>query len=326
VNVDRDESSSFVIGAVILVIGAALLVDRMGILPWTSQWSVWPLLLIAFGVANLIESPWRGKQGIFPIALGIWIWVVQAGALSLQDSWPLLIVVLGFSVMWQTWGGPAEREAPVPGRRRRQGSPIIAFAIIASIVAATTIDARHYAVKNVAGGQTHVFAVLGGHEEHITPQSPFTGGQVVAVMGGSVLDLRDANVPEGGEVTVDVVAFWGSAVVRVPEGWTVDVRTVPVLGGVLDRRGMPEATDIRTRTRARGRERTDTWLTDSQTWLGAPSPQGSPRTQSSQAAQSSQTTQSSQVSPASQGAQDGSTTKARLVLTGSVVMGSLVIR
>jgi hypothetical protein len=53
---------------------------------------------------------------------------------------------------------------------------------------------------------------------------------VTVVVGGIELDLRKA-VLAGGTAYVDVVAFWGGVEIKVPAGWVVDARVIPVLGG-----------------------------------------------------------------------------------------------
>lgn len=304
---ERRESASFVAGAVILTIGAALLVDRIGLLPWTSAWSVWPLLLIAFGVANLVGSPHRGAAGLFLIALGAWIWAVEGGVVNF-NTWPALIVVLGLGVMWQAWAG-GDAAAPAPARGDR--SPLVVLAVIAAIAAATTIDARHYALKADPGGNVHVFSALGAHQSHVAGDVPFTGGQLVAVMGQSVLDLRNAKAPDTGEMTVDVGAFWGNALVRVPPDWKLDVRTVPVLGAVIDERGNPETTDKNARKARRVRDFGLDWRWNSGAAGDADSHAAAPSAAPAAAATGSSGTASA-----------GGT----LVLTGSVVMASLEIR
>ncbi len=63
--------------------------------------------------------------------------------------------------------------------------------------------------------------------------------RVTAVMGSAELDLREANLKSGDELVVGIVAVMGAVVVRVPDGWTIDARAVPLIGGVRDRRLRP---------------------------------------------------------------------------------------
>lgn len=313
---DRENSGTFVVGAVLVTIGAALLLDRMGVLPWTGQWSVWPLLLIGYGVVNLAESPWRGTRGIFPIALGLWLWAAQAGWLEFRTSWPLIFVMLGLAVMWQTWAAPADAaDRVLDPRRRRHRSPLVGFAIVAAILAATTIDAGHFgfrtdtsasaAASEPSGNRLRVMAMMS--QATRTP-TQFKGADVVTVMGQSTIDLRQASVADGEDVTIDLFGMMGSIVIRVPAGWTVDNRAFPVMGQIVDRRGLPEPPP---RLRSRGRTRDDDWVSGSS---GANGSNGS----SSAAGEP--------VAPLEPLAPLEPVKPHRLVLTGFITMGDVVIR
>jgi hypothetical protein len=59
---------------------------------------------------------------------------------------------------------------------------------------------------------------------------------MTSVMGGCVLDLRQAIVAPGAEAVVNVFAFMGGHEVVVPSGWTVIPDVVPILGAVEDKR------------------------------------------------------------------------------------------
>jgi hypothetical protein len=64
---------------------------------------------------------------------------------------------------------------------------------------------------------------------------------MVAVMGESVLDLRQTTLPPSGDASVDVSVVMGGAVLRVPAEWALDVQAVSVLGSFHYRRRAPFA-------------------------------------------------------------------------------------
>lgn len=317
---DREDSGTFVVGAAILVIGAALLVDRIGILPWTARWSVVPLLLIAYGVVHLAQSPWSGPKGIFPIALGLWIWASQAGLVAWRDSWPLMFVVLGVAVMWQAWGAPADHAPLVPPRRPK--SPLIGFAVVAMILAATTIDARHYAgplrYVGPAGSnrgfisasdtadQVHVSVLMGEAHRVVSAQTPFHGGDVHTMMGDTEIDLRNA-VSDGQPVTLDITVLMGDVIIRVPQNWTIDNQITPFLAQVDDRRGQPEPVRVRRGTRRGGDGDTGT-------------------DQGSNGSNGSIGSNGAAGANGATGGSNASGAPGTLVLTGSVTMGDVTIR
>ena len=71
-------------------------------------------------------------------------------------------------------------------------------------------------------------ALLGGSEraETVAPEHTV----MLAVMGGSDLDLRPATFPEG-EATVTAIAIMGGADIKVPEGARVELSGFALMGG-----------------------------------------------------------------------------------------------
>jgi hypothetical protein len=81
-------------------------------------------------------------------------------------------------------------------------------------------------------------AIMSGIQRS-TNAAAFRGGELTAVMGGVELDLRQAGLA-GGEAVIDVFAFWGGIELRVPEGWTVVGKVVPLMGGYEDKTRPPK--------------------------------------------------------------------------------------
>ncbi len=84
------------------------------------------------------------------------------------------------------------------------------------------------------GRDAGLFGVLGSRREAVA--GTLHGADVTVVMGAGVLDLRQATIAAGDEVVIDVLAVMGSVKIRVPDGWVVDTKALPVLGGVQDAR------------------------------------------------------------------------------------------
>ena len=57
---------------------------------------------------------------------------------------------------------------------------------------------------------------------------------MTAIMGGCEIDLRETDI-KGEEAVIDVVAIWGGIELRVPMGWNVVVKAMPIMGGVDDK-------------------------------------------------------------------------------------------
>jgi hypothetical protein len=161
--------------------------------------------LIAIGAVKLWQS--RGQAGasaaLLLIVAGVWL-VLEAARIvtvTLWDMWPMLLVFFGFSVVWR-------------GLRR---TPSVAPSDPNSTLSA--------------------LAVFGGVTRGNNSRS-FRGGDLTAVLGGCVIDLRQAAIE--GEAVLDVFAMWGGIELHVPEDWTVISRVVPVLGGLEDKTRAPQ--------------------------------------------------------------------------------------
>jgi hypothetical protein len=247
----RNELGTAVFGGTIALVGVLLLLDRSGILPWPTPWSVWPLLLIGYGLSRMVQSRYEAPRGLFPLALGVWFFGGQARWFSLRETWPLLLVALGLGIAWSAYVGSepvlaaddATTMGGTPGselrrmRRRRHRGPFVPVAILILIVVAAR-DNTDRAFASDAADTTHAVAVL-GETRRTVDTTPFTSARMVAVMGQSVLDLRHTALPASGEATVDVNVVMGGALLRVPPDWVLDVRAVPALGSVHDRRRTP---------------------------------------------------------------------------------------
>jgi hypothetical protein len=161
--------------------------------------------------------------------------------------WPVGLILFGVSIVAQTFG--AGRDQPAAAgeeiRRRPHGGHVIGLLLIGIVIA----NALHRPeAANRSSETVNLVGVLSG-DRYVSEAAEFRGAEMTSVMGDCTLDLRQATLAAGQEVTVDVFTLMGSLVLRVPEGWTVDVRALPVMGGINDRR--PGAGDRANRNRRR---------------------------------------------------------------------------
>jgi hypothetical protein len=247
--VTERDTYTIVMGSLLTVFGALLLLDRTGVMAWTASWSIWWMLLVTFGVAQLATS--NGRRGLFTTILGLWLLAVESRWIAAAQTWPLLLVGLGAGIAWQGLRPepPLDAAGPDPSgtpdemsdramrrryrRRQRSFSPVIAILAILAITNVLGHDRRARADTNEAG-QLRVFSVLGGSRR--TPDREFKGGEITTVLGGNDVDLRRAQVAAGEEVTIDVFTVMGGTTIRVPDTWNVDLQARAVLGEVRDGR------------------------------------------------------------------------------------------
>jgi predicted membrane protein len=202
-----DSRWGLVWGAIIVIVGAALLLDHMGIAPFDRIYRFWPCILIVFGIMNIVAQSNRGF-GILLILAGTALQLSKLGVIHLtfEELWPMAVIGVGFLVMW----GSLEARGLVRSGRSagaQGGTPL-----------QNTINA---------------VAVFGGSERSITSQN-FQGGKVVSLFGGVELDFREADI-EGEEALLEINCIFGGVEIRVPETWHVHSRSLPVFGGYSDK-------------------------------------------------------------------------------------------
>ena len=107
------------------------------------------------------------------------------------------------------------------------------------IVAGVVIVAQAFGVRPASGGW---IAVLTQRKVAVDSRD-FTGGRIVAFMGGVELDLSAADIAHGPAV-IEIFALMGGVSIRVPDGWDVVGDAVPFMGGI----------DVKTRSKRTGRQ------------------------------------------------------------------------
>jgi len=102
----RVRFGSLATGLVLIAVGGALLLDRLAWVDFGGLgglWRYWPLIVIALGLAKLIDArSRRGRgSGLWLMGLGGWMLVSSLGLFGFgwHNSWPLLIILVGLSVV-----------------------------------------------------------------------------------------------------------------------------------------------------------------------------------------------------------------------------------
>lgn len=232
-DLDPRPFGSMVVGTLLVAVGAALLAERTNLLPGSWRLLIWPVLLMAVGIARLALPARRGRRGLFFVLAGAWWFAGLQGWLSFERTWPVLIVFYGASVMLQ--GVTAQPGLERSGRR--QHSSGLSWVLTAILVGAFITSGGPHGWSRIAESreQGRLVALM-GRSEHLIRTSAFTGAETLSVMGRNVVDLRE--LPDGGpsEMVVDGFTAMGNTTIRVPRGWNVDMQAVAVMGRTRDRR------------------------------------------------------------------------------------------
>ncbi len=209
-------SGGLIFGFAIVAIGVLFLLENFGV-PVGFVWGYWPVILIAIGLAKVVDSrEASGRTGGAIILLVGLVLIADKIHLpflnnrNLWDLWPLGIIALGFMLLWGALEGKGV-VSPVSARFN-WGSP-------------------------ATPGNCNMFSIFGGSNRKVT--GDFKGADLTAVFGGGGLDLRNATM-SADEAVVNVNAIFGGFEIRVPETWLVDVHVAGIFGGHEDKTHQPD--------------------------------------------------------------------------------------
>src|ERR1700724_232172 len=96
-----DSHWGFAWGLIIVLVGVALLLHHTGIIPFDPVARFWPLLVVVFGVMNLLTRSGR-FFGFLLILAGAFLQLNKLGIthLSFADLWPVALIAIGLLLMW----------------------------------------------------------------------------------------------------------------------------------------------------------------------------------------------------------------------------------
>jgi len=93
----RNRLAQGVFGVFLILVGAALMLDRIGVADLGAYWRYWPLALIVVGVGNWL-TPGReadDHDGFWFVFVGLLFLAHNLRFLRLGQSWPLFLVAAG---------------------------------------------------------------------------------------------------------------------------------------------------------------------------------------------------------------------------------------
>ncbi|HEY5907192.1 MAG TPA: DUF5668 domain-containing protein [Vicinamibacteria bacterium] len=200
-------SPRLVVGFAVMILGALLTLDNLGLFEVEGLWRYWPVVLILLGIAKFVQ-----RADVF----GALVWIAAGGALlaanlgliQVKQLWPLALLVVGARLVLGAMAGEGASSC-------RQADGLLR--VTRGQDDADRIDA---------------FAMLGGTVRG-TNSTAFRSGAATAFMGGCEIDLRRAKIA-GAEAVFDAFAMWGGVEIKVPEDWAVENRGMGLLGGFVD--------------------------------------------------------------------------------------------
>jgi len=206
-------SHSWFWGTVLIIVGSGSVVAELGFIHiWIG--SLWPLLIIAFGILILLQ-----RMGVVP----------PGGPFNrfyCREPYP--------PDYRNEPGPPGAPNAPSGGSwPAPPGSPSSPSEPNAT---SQNFSAGYIPVSDAGSGYTDSrfsqVAILSGFKRRITSQQ-FRYANVSAVLGGFELDLRSADI-DGQQAIVQLACVLGGGEIRIPDTWKVIIETDTVGGGFSD--------------------------------------------------------------------------------------------
>ena len=184
------------IGFFVIIIAIVLLLRNMEIIPYFNMWAFWPVFLIVIGLSQVLQ-PVESRQilsgSIFLIVGGLFLLNnMDIIYFRFRDLWPFILLAVGFSILRQAMSGTKS--------------------------------------SDTESDFLNLTFILGGGDHKFNSKS-LKGGKITAIMGGGKIDLREADITED-EIFFEIFAFWGGVELIVPQSWQVNMKALPILGGV----------------------------------------------------------------------------------------------
>ena len=206
-------SSPGLIPAIVIIgVGVIFLLNNLHVLRAEEWYRYWPGILIAAGLAKLVDANTHGGRLAGGVLIGVGglflLDTFNLIQLSWDDFWPLVLIGVGLLMLFNRLSGPRPwmQRGPWPSAARREG---------------------------VFGGT----AIFSGFKRKVT-DGDFRGGFITAIFGGGELNLRQAGM-QADSAVVEVSAIFGGVEIKVPRAWLVISQGTGVFGGFVDETQQP---------------------------------------------------------------------------------------
>lgn len=214
-NQKKPTDSRLIIGIILIVLGAALMLNTMEMIDWPVNRYIfsWKTLLILIGIV-LINNKQRKVAGTILIVLGVSFWIPSIFDVNIyfhQVFWPMVLIGVGVLMI------------------SRRGN----------ISDKSNFDKDKW--KNHFGGATtyqddfiNDISIFGGGHKKVDSKN-FKGGNLTSVFGGSEINMIGAKIDVNGCV-IDVFTLFGGTTLIIPNNWKIQIDAISVLGGFNDKR------------------------------------------------------------------------------------------
>lgn len=209
-------------GIVLIITGSLFFARKLGMIfpDWLFSW---PMFLIALGVYTGAKHNFRNPSWLILVGLGA-VFMLERfyPDLSIYEYfWPVLLIGIGAMLIVK------------PARMNRFKNKNFG-----RFKAQTTNDACSM-VSETNENIIEITAVLGGIKK-IVLSKDFKGGEINCIMGGAEINFTQADII--GSAKLEINNIFGGTKLLIPANWEVVSDVVVVLGGIEDKRPLPNDT------------------------------------------------------------------------------------
>lgn len=208
-------------GLFLLVIGSVALLKAMNMIPAEYNWLwSWGMFLVALGFFLGLKHAFRGGAWFILIIIGgvLIIHDINPGVNSWAFLWPGALILLGLFIIFRP-------------RRHRYWKEYVD----------DKVDEAMNAKKDAFTSSEDFIdstSIFGGVKKNVISKN-FKGGDITNIMGGSEIDLTQADI--NGTVAIDLTQVFGGTKLIVPSNWQVKAQMAAIFGGVEDKRSAQNA-------------------------------------------------------------------------------------
>ncbi|AMR31966.1 hypothetical protein A0256_11300 [Mucilaginibacter sp. PAMC 26640] len=230
-------------GAILLLVGAFLLLRQLNLLFFPDWLDLQPLWLVAIGLFIGARNNYQKASWVILTGLGVILLVTQNIDNASGFVWPLAIIGLGLWIILRKKKTGEHLAADGDyWDRKYKADPISTDKPLADFG-----DTEYNATGTVPPADTNstnvpplshddildATAIFGGVNKTIFSKS-FRGGDITNIFGGTELDFTHADIQ--GRAIIDVTQVFGGTKIIVPADWQVITDMSSIFAGVDDKR------------------------------------------------------------------------------------------
>lgn len=217
----RQQNGRVWTGIFLLLIGCAAIVRYTFPVPeWLFSWQ---MILITLGLFMIVRHGLRMGPGLVLIIVGgvNLLWQFFPDVIDRRMIWPIVLITVGVFLIFNPRRKHHRRHTDT---RSPDGD--------------THADSLIYYEETAGPNENQIdcVSIFGGLKKHIYSKS-FRGGELVNIMGGTDLNLSQADIQ--GTVYLEITQVFGGTKIIVPPHWVVQPEMAAIFAGIEDKRRLP---------------------------------------------------------------------------------------